>query len=77
MQWLTCAGHSYDIARFADHVIHDSHDTELIPCLLLEEGNREINIQKVNHSHLVSHSGTFHQFYTQRSVSTKHMPPNQ
>lgn len=31
---LTCTGHSYYITRLADHIIHDSHDTELIPRLL-------------------------------------------
>lgn len=34
---LTCAGHSDDVARFADRVIHDGHDTKLIPRLLCAE----------------------------------------
>lgn len=33
-RWLTSAGYSYGVARFADHVVHDGHDTELVPHLL-------------------------------------------
>lgn len=38
---LTCAGHSYYVARFADRVIHDGHDTELVPRLLRAGEQRE------------------------------------
>ena len=41
MWWLTCAGHSYYVARFTDQVIHDGHDTELIPRLLGAGEQRE------------------------------------
>ena len=37
MHMLTCAGHSHYITGLADHVIHDGHDTELIPRLLEPE----------------------------------------
>lgn len=41
MQYHTCARHSYYVTWLADHVIHDGHNTELIPRLLGAEEQKD------------------------------------